>query len=558
VGGEIVKSSIPLVAVLLMAGACGGPDSSSRAEIAPLAAYDVNPVPRERLRTGGSLRWPLPEFPAQWNAYQANGAKGVVLDVIHGVLPVLMPTDEKGVAHPDPDYLLGAKVTRGTPEQVVTYTVNPKAVWSDGTPITYRDFAAQASALSGRDRRFQIGSSTGYDQIERVERGRDDRQAVVSFTRPFADWAGLFSPLYPAATGTDPEMFNRGWLSRIPATAGPFTLGRIDRTAKTVTIVRNPRWWGRPAKLDSIVFRAMDSSAIPGAFAGGEVDVLDIGGDAGAYALATRVKGAVVRRAGGPDWRQLTLNAARPPLSDLRVRQAIALGIDRKVIAESDLKGLNWPAVTLGNHFFVNTQEGYRDNAGELRGYDPVRAGRLLDAAGWVRRGDHRVFGGRTLVLRMVVPSGVSSGRQEAELIQAMLQEIGVGVDIRAVPADDLLDEYVSPGAFDLVPFSWLGTPFPVSANRSVFARPRAERIQQNYARIGTAEIDASMDRATGELDPRKARRLTNEADRLVWQQVSVLPLYQRPELVGTRASLANFGACGFYDLAYADIGFTR
>jgi peptide/nickel transport system substrate-binding protein len=552
-----VKSSIPLVAVLLLVSACGPPESPGHAKVAKLAAYDVNPVPREQVRSGGTLRWPLPEFPAQWNSNHANGAKGVVLNVIRGLLPVLMPTDEKGVPHPNPDYVLAAKVTRNTPQQVVTYTLNPRAVWSDGTPITYRDFAAQASALSGRDRRFQIASSTGYDQIARVARGRGDHQVVVTFARPFADWSGLFSPLYPARSGTDPEAFNRGWLNRIPVTAGPFRLGGLDRTAKSVTIVRNAHWWGRPAKLDSIVFRAMDSSAIPGAFANGEVDVLDIGGDASAYARVKRVRGAVVRRAGGPDWRQLTLNAARPPLSDLRVRQALALGIDRRAVAESDLKGLNWPVQTLGNHFFVNTQEGYRDNAGQLRGYDPARAGRLLDEAGWVRSGERRAKDGRHLILRMVVPSGVSGSRQEAELIQAMLAQIAVGVDIRSVPTDDLFDKYVTPGNFDLVPFAWLGTPFPVSSNRSVFAQPRGDRIQQNYARIGTTQIDASMDEAMRELDPRKARRLTNEVDRLVWQQVSVLPLYQRPQLIGTRANLANFGAGGFYDLAYEDIGFT-
>jgi peptide/nickel transport system substrate-binding protein len=205
----------------------------------------------------------------------------------------------------------------------------------------------------------------------------------------------------------------------------------------------------------------------------------------------------------------------------------------------------------------MNTQEGYHDNAGDLGGYDPVRAGRLLDAAGWTRGGDHRTKEGRSLALRMVVPSGMPGSKQEAELIQAMLEEIGVKVDIRSVPTDDLFDKYVSPGNFDIVPFSWLGTPFPVSSNRSVFARPRGDRIQQNYARIGTTKIDASMDQAIRELDPAKARRLTNEVDRMVWQQVSVLPLYQRPQLVGTRKNLANFGACGFYDLAYEDIGFT-
>jgi peptide/nickel transport system substrate-binding protein len=126
------------------------------------------------------------------------------------------------------------------------------------------------------------------------------------------------------------------------------------------------------------------------------------------------------------------------------------------------------------------------------------------------------------------------------------------------VPGDDLFDKYVIPGNFDMVPFSWLGTPYPVSSNRSIFARVQGGRIQQNYARAGSSRLDRLMDQALQELDPAAARRITNEADRLVWQQAAVLPLYQRPQLVAVRSNLANFGARGFYDLSYEDIGYTR
>jgi peptide/nickel transport system substrate-binding protein len=546
-----MRIQVTLVAVLLLSG-CAGTDSAGQVFGAP-AAYDIDPMPREGLKTGGTLRWPVPEFPAQWNLTQANGARGAVDLVMRGVLPYLMRSDELGVSHPDPDYLTGTKATRNT----VTYTLNPKAAWSDGTPVTYRDLAAQAAALSGRDPRFQIASATGYDQIQKVVRGRDDRQAVVTFARPFADWAALFSPLYPARTDTDPAVFNRGWLNRLPETAGPFTLGAIDRTAKTITIVRDPRWWGRPAKLDAIAFRGMDAAAMPGAFANHEVDLLDIGADADAYTRVRRVKGTVMRRAGGPDWRQITFNTASPLLDDPRVRRAITLGIDRTAIAGADLKGLGWPVRVLGNHFFMNTQKGYRDNSGDLGAYDPGRARRLLDEAGWRLHGVVRAKGARTLALRLTVPSGAPAGRQEAEIIQAMLTEIGVRTEIRTVPVDDFFDRYASTGDFDLMPFSWLGNPFPVSSNQSIFALPRGGRIQQNFARAGSPQLDAQMSRAIEEPDPDKARALANAADRLVWQQASVLPLYQRPQLVACRADLANVGARGFYDLAYQDIGFS-
>ncbi|RFU38285.1 ABC transporter family substrate-binding protein, partial [Actinomadura logoneensis] len=271
---------------------------------------------------------------------------------------------------------------------------------------------------------------------------------------------------------------------------------------------------------------------------------------------AAEVRGARIRRAGGPDWRHLTFNAAAPALADVRVRRALFMAVDREVIVRSDLAGLGRPPRPLGNHFYVDTQAGYQDDSGELGHYHPDRAGRLLDEAGWLRHGAYRAKDGRTLALRFVVPSGVAASRREGELTRALLARVGVRVDIVPVPTDDLFDQYVTPGNFDIVPFSWLGTAFPLSPLRSVFARPQGEHIQQNYARAGSAEIDTAMDRAIAEVDTARARRLINRADRLVWREATVLPLYQRPQVVAVRAGLANLGACGFWEPAFEDIGF--
>ncbi|WP_230420894.1 ABC transporter family substrate-binding protein [Actinomadura soli] len=506
---------------------------------------------------GGTLRWPLPEFPSQWNFNHVTGTKGAVEHVVQGVLPYLMRADEKAVPRPVPEYLRSATLKRTKHGQIVTYRLNPKAKWSDGRPIGRADFVAQAHALSGRDRRYEVSTVTGYRRIKRIDQGADEHAIKVTFDGMYADWRSLFSPLYPATAYSTPRAFNTGWMNRLPVTSGPFKFQGIDRTAKTITIVRDPAWWGAPAKLDRIVYRAMDTSAMPGAFANDEIDLMDIGLDAGALKRVQDVPGAAVRRAGGPDWRHFTLNAAGPVLSDVRVRRAVMLGIDRHTIARADLSGLDVPVQTLGNHFYVNTQDGYQDNSGDLGTYDPARARKLLDETGWKLHGKYRTKAGRTLSLRFVVPSGVPISKREGELTRALLERIGVRVDIVPVPADDAFDRYVAPGNFDIVPFSWLGTSFPVSPMESVFARPHGDRVQQNYSRIGTAAIDAAMDRAIAEVDPARIHVLVNRTDRLIWHQASVLPLYQRPQLVATRAGLANLGACGFFEPAYQDIGFT-
>lgn len=553
---------VAAVAALPVAG-CGlanGRPGGARAgrEAAGVAAYDINPTPRERLREGGTLRLSLGDWPAQWNSNHVLGAKEALELVIAGLLPHSHRTDEHGVPTPDPDYVRRAEVVRRSPRQVVRYTLNRRARWSDGRPITWRDYAAQARALSGRVKGFQITSSTGYARIEKVRRGRDDHDFTVTFREPFGDWRALFSPLYPASTNARPDAFNNQWRSRIPVSAGPFRVERLDRTAKTVTLARDPQWWGRPAKLDRIVLRAMDPSAATGAYANGELDALDVGADAAAYRRAQRVPGSVIRKAAGPDWRHLTFNGTSPILRDLRVRQAIAMGIDREAIVRSDLDDLDWPVRPLGNHFLVNTQAGYADVSGEYGRYAPDRASRLLDQAGWRRDGPYRRRDGRTLRLRFVIPAGVPIAKQEGELVRTMLARIGVQVAVEVAPLDDFLEKHLSTGDFDIVAFSWMGTPYPVSASRAIFARPRGDDIQQNFARIGSAEIDRAMDAAIRELDPRKARALTNAADRRIWRLAHTLPLYQRPQIVATRAELANYGAFGMSQPAYQDIGYLR
>jgi peptide/nickel transport system substrate-binding protein len=130
--------------------------------------------------------------------------------------------------------------------QVVTYNIEPDAVWSDGTPIAVADLAAQWQALNGSDPEYRISVGTGCEDIASVQQGEDDKQAVVTFAHRYTDWQGLFDPLYPASTNSDPDVFNTGWIPQPQVTAGPFRLQDIDPTAQTITLERNPEWWGDP------------------------------------------------------------------------------------------------------------------------------------------------------------------------------------------------------------------------------------------------------------------------------------------------------------------------
>ncbi len=83
------------------------------------------------------------------------------------------------------------------PKQVVVYRLKQQAVWSDGREIGADDFAAQWRALSGKDSAYWTARNAGYDRIEKVERGANNLEVKVTFSKAYADWKSLFSPLYP-------------------------------------------------------------------------------------------------------------------------------------------------------------------------------------------------------------------------------------------------------------------------------------------------------------------------------------------------------------------------
>jgi peptide/nickel transport system substrate-binding protein len=562
--GPIWAVLVAAMAIVVAAcgGSSGGGGSASNAkptqqqEASAQKQIDINETPLGQVKQGGTLRWAVDQFSTQWNYNELDGTNAATAQVLYGVMPYAFIADKTAKVAANPDYVTSAKATQSGGTQTVTLELNPKAKWSDGSPITEKDYETQWKALQGKSQAYQISSSTGYELIDSVKQGKDQYEVIAHFTKPFADWMALWSPLYPAKYQDSASHFNNGYKSKMPLTGGPFKIEKIDSTAKTVSMVPDPNWWGQKPKLDRIITRALEGDAGVNAFVNGEVDVNLIPNDPSSYKRAAAAKGGIVRVAGGPDFRHFTINGTSPNLQDLNVRKAVAMAINRNAIVKADLTGLPWPARTMDNHFLVNTQAGYKSNSGEIGQYNPDKAKQLLDQAGWKQNGAFRQKGGKTLDLRFVIPTGVPASKQEGELTQAMLKDVGIKLDINAVPSDDFFDKYVTPGNFDITPFSWLGTPFPVSSAQSIYANPHGDQIQQNYARVGSPKIDDLMTQAAASLDQNQAFNLINQADALIWQEVHSLVFYQRPQMTAVRKNLANVGSYGFAQPDYTKIGF--
>ncbi|GFG67372.1 hypothetical protein MKUB_48620 [Mycobacterium kubicae] len=542
-----------LVAVLMLSGCSAGSQiapSTGTGEIG--TSSDINPRNPATLQDGGNLRLALSEFPSNFNILHIDGNSAETSAMLKATLPSAFIIGADGSTTVNTDYFTSVELT-GTNPQVITYTINPKATWSDGTPITWRDIASQIHATSGADKAFEIAASNGAERVASVTRGVDDRQAVMTFAKPYAEWRGMFAGngmLLPASVTATPEAFNTGWLNGPGASAGPFIVTKLDRATQRITLHRNPDWWGKRPRLDSITFLVLDPAASLPALQNNAIDATGVG-SLDQLIIAERTKGISIRRAPAPTWTHFTMNGANGSiLADPQLRLAVCAGIDRRTIAKVALHGLTGDPAPLNNHVYVAGQKGYQDNSTP---YDPERANRELDRLGWRRNGEFRERNGQQLVVRLLFYESPNA-KVFTQIAQHSLAEIGVKLDLQARSGSGFFSNYVNVGAFDIALFSWQGDAFPLSGLTQIYASDG----ESNFGKIGSPEIDAAIQRTLEELDPGKARDLANEVDKLLWAQGFSLPLTQSPGTTAVRSTLANFGARGLADLDYTAIGFMR
>ncbi|MBU3866084.1 ABC transporter family substrate-binding protein, partial [Streptomyces sp. 4503] len=408
----------------------------------PRAAWDIASAPRSATSGTGTLRWALDAAPTTLNAFQKTADTGTQR-IAGAVLPSLYTLDARGRPQRNGDYLTAADVTSSDPKQVVVYKLNPKAVWSDGRPIGAEDFQAQWRALRGTDEAYGTARNAGYDRIAKIEPGDKEHEVKVTFAKPYTDWRSLFTPLYPKSVMGNPAVFTAPAAKGLAVGAGPFMVREVSDDS--VTLVRNPRWWGNRARLSRLVFRTVPADKRDEALIDGQLDLAEVDRATARriratapdkQAAGTRQGSSAPGKAGAPEpslgsgretagaqggatgdtgqatgdtdknrsqtralsrftlrkaldsaYTQLALNGTKGPLADERVRRAVARAIDRKALAKLVLKPMGLPSEPLGNHLLMAGQPGYKDHSGALGDPDTNAAQSLLADAGW-RAGD--------------------------------------------------------------------------------------------------------------------------------------------------------------------------
>ncbi|TFD26910.1 ABC transporter family substrate-binding protein [Cryobacterium cryoconiti] len=527
--------------------------AASESAVLPTTAWEV--AAAADVQDGGTLSLSIGSLPSNWNTYQVDGNESDTVNTVAPTTggPIRVAAD--GTTTVDPNYATSVELIGDDP-QVVEIKLNPAAVWEDGTPITYKDYAATWAAMNGSNEEFSPASTAIFEQISAVESTGTDFDFTVTFDSVNADWESIFTSVLPASVTSTPEAFNTGYVTTPVPSSGPFVISDVDTTGQVITLTRNPLWWGETAKLETIIVKVISGASAATSFGNSETDVLYISSNADAYQTAEKRADAEIQASGGLTWTHVTMNGSKGPLADVELRRAIGHAVDRSLISESANTPVGVDATTQGSYIFMPGQKGYEDNVGDAIGYDVAAAEKLLDDAGYAAGdGGMREKDGKALELSITVPADTPTNKQRAVQVQADLKEVGIAVELNEVPAAKYFSDYIIPGDFEMTSFSWVGTPWPISSSEALFSPVDSE---SNFTGITDKKLSALFDEANTELDADKRIVIANEIDKVLAAYVPIIPVAPLPNVYAVKSGLVNYGATQFETVDWSIVGWKK
>lgn len=539
-------AAIVTLALVASAAACGaGPPNAG----ADRDRAGPAPVPLVA-RSGGSVTLAVDSVPTTLNDHTAAGDTAITRDIasliwaqVFQVGPGVTPTLDTNVVQ-------SAEVVSVAPQTVV-YQIDPRAQWSDGTPVTAQDFVYDWLSQSGPGRDVDgstdsVAVSAGYSDIASVVGSNNGKTVTVVFQTPFADWGSLFDDLLPAHVA-ERAGWNHGFDRFDPETlvsAGPFVVTAWD-PGRSITLGRNSHWWGPAARVDQLVVRAM-----PGA--SGMAAALRAGNASVAYpaafdaAFEDQVSSSPTTESAvalGTTELQLVFNTRHPVLDVPDVRQGIAHELDRASLVTSLVQPLEPLAWEDNNFVFANSEPWYADDAHDYVEPDPTTGGRLLSAGGLAGGPDGVwTLHGSPVALQLTWAEDDPWSAQVAPALAAQL--VAAGFEVTSVPTTSaqLLGSVLPKGDFDLA-LAPVGTGAYPSAMAGVYGAPpgaSATGVAHDWSGYDDPKLDALFAAASAQLAAQQEQGIYGQIDDALWAAMPVVPLFAEPSVVVWSAALTS------------------
>ncbi|MGW1028666.1 ABC transporter substrate-binding protein [Streptomyces sp. NPDC002577] len=407
-----------------------------------------------------------------------------------------------------------------------TYTIRSDSKWSDGKQATAADAAFTFNKMMTDEAAATANGSfvTNFKHVAAI----GPTKLVIRLKKPQATMTALDVPIVPEHIWKDVDdysKFNNDKTFPIVGN-GPFILTdyKVDQYVK---LKANKSFWRGAPKFDELVFKTYkDQDAAVAALRKGEVSFV-AGAPALTPAQAASLKGEKnIKVNEGPGRRFFAL-ATNPgaqtkdgkkfgdgnkALLDQKVRQALFLSVDRKTIIDKVFQG----HAVEGEGYIPPRFSTYfwKPSASQELAYDPDKAAKLLDEAGYKLKGDQRVDkDGKPLNLRILCHATDPNDKAIGKYLKEWWGKLGIGLSV------DCLDDVSVPwyaGEYDLAFDGWSVNPDPdfvlgIHTCAALPAKAKESAATDNF--ICDKTYDELYQKQLAEYDPAKRADIVKQME---------------------------------------------
>lgn len=407
-----------------------------------------------------------------------------------------------------------------------TFELRPGVTFSDGTPLD------AAAVEANFDKVPQLGARgtlpKGYLASYQGTTVESPTKFTVTFSHSNVQFLqgtsthslGILSPATVAKTDDERCAAVIG--------SGPFVIESYALNQSTILTRRTGYNWGSSlskhtgdAYLDRIEFRVVPESGVrTGSLQSGEVDAIgSIGPQDEAPLTAAGVQ--LLGRANPGIPYSISFNLQKPIVSDAAVRAALSLAINRPEVVSAVFTSQTKAATSA----LASSTPSFADESGQLA-FDAAKAASTLDADGWVPGpGGIRAKAGQPLSIELTFYSNSATNKPALELIQQQVRKVGIDLQLRERP---IADSSLVQQSGDFVA-SWGNL---TRADPDIL-RSQFSTAGNNYYRLPPSPLDQLLADQAAQTDPVKRTALVGQAQELLLQNHSVVPVVELTTLLG-------------------------
>ena len=479
-----------------------------------------------------------------------------------------------------------------------TFNIRRDVQWHDGTPFTAHDVEftfnriiynhdIPASSRASFHFRFLNEETGTWEESPMTVSALDDYTVQCVLPAPFAPFLrSMGTSIYPRhilEKHVDDGTFNDTWdINTDPADiigTGAFTIASYV-PGERVVLQRNPDYWLKDAEgnslpyLDSIIHVIVpDLEAELEKFLAGDSDTHGILGEELAQLEPLQEEGNFTIHRRGPTFGTTFLAFNMNPGSDAdsgepflsphklawfqnrEFRQAVAHTMDKETIIDQVLHGAGypqWSSISPAAGDFHNPDVRKYE-------YDIARANEILDGLGWVDTNGNGIredASGNEIEFSMVTNEGNSVRERVGEILRQGMEEIGLGVDYRAIDFGEVVAQLTQTYDWEAVVIGLTGGSEPHNGITVWHTGENLHLWHPNQPEPATdweAEIDELYIMASRELDRNKRIQLYHAAQEIVAENIPLIYTSLSERLSAIRNVFGNTTPTlyGIYDTRY-------